>query len=100
MDNSMLNLALFIKTELQADSPIKTGNMRSSIEIVQVGDNYVDIVVATDYASYVNERQTGNPRTNHYHWIQATLDRACRCLCEDVESDKLNGLQFDVNYGV
>ncbi len=96
---AMLNLALFIKGELQAQmiphqQLYRTGNMRSSVEVVEIDNRYVDIVIATEYASFTNTRG----RTAG--WIEKTLDRACRCYSENVSNELTEGIEFEVNYGI
>jgi len=93
MDNDMLNLAIFVTNELRAmmipqKQLYQSGNMRASVNVASVGEDYVDIVIATDYASYTNTRG------RMAGWIERTIDRACRCYAEnnDVENESLNGM--------
>ena len=91
----MINTANFIASELRASSPYRTGNMQRSIAVVAVDDTAIDIVIAVDYASYVNEQK------KHYKWIQRVLDRCARCLNQgDFDNTSLiTGLSYDVIYG-
>lgn len=85
MENDLLNYAEFIATEIR-NSMIpnvklyRTGNMKSSVSVVVVDDNTIDIIVATDYASYTNERG------KHRGWVQEAIDRASRCYSEKVDN--------------
>ena len=93
MDSDMVNLGQFVASELRAmmipgKQLYQSGNMRGSVSVVAVNDEFIDIVIATDYASYTNTkgRMAG--------WIERTVDRCCRCFAENnnVESDYLNGM--------
>lgn len=87
----MINTANFIASELRASSPYRTGNMQRSIAVVAIDDTTIDIVIAVDYASYVNEQK------KHYKWIQRVLDRSIRCLTQNEFDGSL--LNYDVFYG-
>jgi len=93
MDTDMVNLAQFIANEIRAmmipgKQLYQSGNMKGSVTVVAVNEEFVDIVIATDYASYTNEKgyMAG--------WLERTIDRACRCYAEDnnVENEQLNGI--------
>ena len=72
----LLNFVHFLTVELQASSPIKTGNMQRSIGYLMIDDSTIDIFVAVQYATYVNDLE----RSKHYHWIQRVLERATRAF--------------------
>lgn len=95
LDTEMFNYAQFITSELRASSPYRTGNMQRSISLVSVDNNFIDIVISVDYASYVNEQK------KHYHWVQNVLDRCSRCIAgNNVDSSALNaGVSYEVLYG-
>ena len=93
MDSDMVNLASFIKTELEKmcikDKQLYvSGNMQASMAVVAVNEEYVDVVIATDYASFTNTRG------RMAGWIERTVDRCCRCYAENnnVDSEYLNGM--------
>ena len=93
MDNDMVNLAVFIKTELEKmcikDKQLYvSGNMQASMTVVAVNEEFVDIVIATDYASFTNERG------RMAGWIERTVDKACRTYAENnnVENEQLQGI--------
>ncbi len=93
MDSDMVNLGQFVASELRAmmipgKQLYQSGNMRGSVTVVTVNDEFVDIVIATDYASYTNTRG------RMAGWIERTVDRCCRCYAENnnVESEQLNGM--------
>ena len=93
MDSDMVNLACFIKTQLEnmciKDKQLYvSGNMQKSIAVVAVNEEFVDIVIATDYASFTNERG------RMAGWIERTVDKACRRFAEDnnVENEQINGI--------
>lgn len=93
MDTDMVNLGQFVASELRAmmipgKQLYQSGNMRGSVNVVAVNDEFIDIVIATDYASYTNTRG------RMAGWIERTVDRCCRCFAENnnVESDYLNGM--------
>lgn len=96
----MVNLAYFIANELRAmmipgKQLYQSGNMRSSVFVVTVNDKFIDIVIATDYASHTNEKG------KRAGWVQRTVDRACRCFAENncVSNEDLNGIEGTITYG-
>lgn len=93
MDNDMVNLGQFVASELRAmmipgKQLYQSGNMRGSVTVVAVNDEFIDIVIATDYASFTNTRG------RMAGWIERTVDRCCRCYAENnnVENEYLNGM--------
>ena len=96
MDTDMTNLAQFVASELRAMmipgvQLYKSGTMRGSVAVVAINEQYVDIVIATDYASYTNTRG------RMAGWVERTVDRCCRCYSQNnnVESQYLSGV---INY--
>ena len=97
MDENMINLGAFIADELRAMMiPTKqlyvSGNMKGSVQVVTVDENSVEIIIATDYASYTNTRG------RMAGWIERTVDRACRCYAEknNVDNESFVG---NIMYG-
>ena len=93
MDIDMVNLAQFVASELRAMmipqvQLYQSGTMRSSVVVATVNDNFIDIIIATDYAGYTNTKG------KHAGWIDRTVDRCCRCFAEnnDVSNEALNGM--------
>ena len=93
MDTDMANLATFIADELRAMmipnvQLYQSGNMKSSVAVVAVGDDFIDIVIATDYASFTNTKG------RNAGWVERTIDRCCRCYSEnnDVSNESLEGI--------
>lgn len=93
MDTDMANLATFIADELiklmVPDVRLyQSGKMRSSVYVVAVDDNFIDIVIATDYASFTNTKG------RNAGWVERTVDRCCRCYSEnnDVSNESLEGI--------
>lgn len=93
MDDDMVNLANFIASELRMMmipnvQLYQSGNMQQSVVVVAVNEEYIDIVIATDYASYTNTRG------KHTGWVNRTIDRCCRCYAENnnVENEFLQGI--------
>lgn len=96
--NELLNLAQLVIGDLRAQmipnqQLYRTGNMKSSVTIVAVNEEYVDIVIATDYASYTNTR--GRLKG----WIERVVDNCCRAYSSnnDVENESIVG---NIDYGV
>ena len=92
MDIDMVNLASFIAGELRAMmipniQLYQSGNMKSSVAVVSVNENFIDIVIATDYASFTNTKG------KHAGWVEKTVDRCCRCYSENnnVENEIIEG---------
>ena len=84
----MVNLAAFVASEIRAmmikDVQLyQSGNMKSNVKVVAVEEDYIDIVIDTNYASYTNTRG------RMAGWIERTIDRCCRCYSENnnVESE-------------
>lgn len=97
MNTDMQNLAILLESELRAmcipeKQLYQTGNMKNSIVTIQVGTDFVDIVIATPYASYTNTRgyMAG--------WIERTVDRVCRCFASNNDVENLN-LLGQITYG-
>lgn len=89
MNEDLVNLADFIATELSAVGIPKkklyqTGNMMSSITPVSVGDNYLEIVIATDYASFTNLRG------KWAGWVEQNVARILRCYQTENITDLAN----------
>lgn len=93
---AMINLANVIVSELQASSPYKTGKMRASITLVMLDGNFIDIVVATDYASYVNAKG------KHEGWIERVLERSISAYIGSLPDDSSlrTGIAYSVLMGV
>lgn len=92
MDPDMLNFAQFIVDQLQGmmipdEHLYISGNMQRATMVAGVGEDYIDIVIATDYASYTNVRG------RMAGWVERTVDRASRCYTtnNNVENASLNG---------
>lgn len=97
MDVDMLNLGTFIASELRAMmipgvQLYKTGNMQGSVTVVAVGEDFIDIVIATDYASYTNTRG------KMAGWVERTVDRACRAYASNNNVDNVD-LTGTILYG-
>lgn len=84
IDTDTINLATFLVSELQANSPYKTGNMQRSIALLEVNNSAIDIIISVDYASYVNNQ------TKHYHWIEKVIDRCTRSYSQNNINDDIN----------
>ena len=93
---TMFNLANVIVSELQASSPYKTGKMRASIALVMFDGNFIDIVVATDYASYVNAKG------KHQGWIERVLERSISAYIGGLPDDSSlrTGIAYSVLTGI
>lgn len=76
----LINFGLYCVSELQASSPYLEGNMRRAITLINIegGENYVDIIIAVDYASYVNDGKPAGSKNERVHkgWINRTMERA------------------------
>lgn len=93
---AMINLANVIVSELQASSPYKTGKMRASITLVMLDGNFIDIVVAADYASYVNAKG------KHEGWIERVLERSISAYIGSLPDDSSlrTGIAYSVLMGI
>lgn len=92
MDTDMVNLAAFIASGIRAQmipghQLYRSGNMKASVAVVAVNEKFIDIVIATDYASYTDTRG------RHAGWIERTVDSHCRMFAENnnVENESING---------
>lgn len=93
MDTEMFNLARLLANDLRSQMKpniqlYKTGNMRANVHIVAIEDDYIDVVIATDYASYTNTRG------RMAGWVDSVVDRVCRAYCSNnnVENEAISGL--------
>ena len=80
----LLNYGRFVKSEMQASSPYRTGNMQRSIALIIVDERTIDIVVSVSYASYVNNRG------KHKNWVQGVLSRCAMAQfgnCDTMSAD-------------
>lgn len=93
---TMINLANVIVSELQKRSPYKTGKMHASITLVMLDGNFIDIVVATDYASYVNAKG------KHEGWIERVLERSISAYIGSLPDDSSlrTGIAYSVLMGI
>ena len=96
MDIDMVNLAVFIADGLQKMMHpgylYVTGNMQASVTVVAVNEDFIDIVIATDYASYTNTRgKTAG-------WVERTVDRLCRAFASNNDVDNVD-LTGNIIYG-
>lgn len=92
MYDELVNYANFLASELRANmipniKLYRTGNMKSSVSVVSVNDDAIEVVIATDYASYTNEKGIWAG------WVESTINRVSRCYStgNDVSSEDLNG---------
>ena len=97
MDTDMVNLAEFAASELRAMmipnvQLYRTGNMQGSVVVVAVDENFVDIIISTDYASFTNTRG------RHAGWIEQTIDRVCRAYASNNNVDN-SGITGQIIYG-
>ena len=97
MDIDMVNLANFIASELRnmmiPDIQLYVhGNMQRSVAVASVNENFIDIVIATDYASYTNTRG------RMAGWVERTVDRACRAYASNNNVDNAD-LTGEIMYG-
>lgn len=93
----MVNLGSFIANELRAMmipgvQLYKTGNMQGSVAVVAVNEDFIDIVIATDYASFTNTRG------RMAGWVERTVDRACRAYASNNNVDNAD-LTGEIMYG-
>ena len=97
MNTDMQNLAILLTSELRAmcipqKQLYQTGNMKNSIYTVQVGEDYVDIVIATPYASFTNMRG------KNAGWIERTVSRVCRAYASNNNVEDMD-LLGEITYG-
>lgn len=92
MNVDMQNLANEIASELRAVSPYRTGNMRASISVLQVDENYCDIIIGVPYASFVNQKGI------HQGWIERSVANTCRAFASNNNVEDLN-LTGMITYG-
>lgn len=80
MNEHLVNLAKVVASQLRDYMvPNKrlyiTGNMRRSVAVIAIDDENVDVVIATDYASYTNTRG------RFAGWVQSTTSKAIQAYC-------------------
>lgn len=80
MDQHLINLAKVVATQLR-DQMVKdkrlyrTGNMKRSVAVITIDEKNVDVVIATDYASFTNTRG------KYAGWVQTTTTKAIQAYC-------------------
>jgi len=80
MNAHLTNLASVVAAELRAQMVpgkrlYKTGNMKRSVAVITIDDKTVDVVIATDYASYTDERG------RYAGWVQQAASKAIGAYC-------------------
>lgn len=80
MNEHLVNLAKVVASELRAQMVpnkrlYRTGNMKRSVAVIAIDDENVDVVIATDYASYTNTRG------RFAGWVQSTTSKAIQAYC-------------------
>lgn len=97
MNLEMQNLALELVSDLRAQciegkQLYISGNMQASIDILQVDEKYVDIIIATPYASFTNTRG------KMAGWIERTVANTCRNFASNNNVEDL-ALMGQMTYG-
>lgn len=80
MNSDLVNLARNIASQMRGymvkDKRLwRSGNMRRSIAVIAIDEKTVDVVIATDYASYTNERG------KWAGWVQKMTAQAVAAYC-------------------
>ena len=80
MNSDLVNLARVIASEMRAHMVpnkrlYRTGNMKRSVAVIAIDEKTVDVVIATDYASYTNERG------KWAGWVQKMTAQAVAAYC-------------------
>lgn len=88
MDVLMRNLVTVLTAELRAmcipnKQLYQTGNMKASISTLHIDEDYVDIIIATPYASFTNTRG------KWAGWIEQTVDRVVEHMLQTTMSKTL-----------
>ena len=101
IDPNIINFATFLASELRAmcikgKQLYVTGNMQRSIVALDVNadEDSIEVVIATDYASYTNTRG------RMAGWIEKTIQRCASAFSSnnDVEADWINGIVANIRY--
>lgn len=88
IDADLVNLATVVAAELRAQMVpnkrlYRTGNMKRSVSVVEIDERNIDVVIATDYASFTNTRG------RFAGWVQDTTASAIRAYCSAQNVDDL-----------
>lgn len=88
MNADLIVLANVVASELRAqmvpnERLYRTGNMKRSVAVIAIDDKNVDVVIATDYASYTNTRG------RFAGWVQKTTTKAIQAYCSAMKVDDL-----------
>ena len=80
MNENLIVLAEVVASELRAQMVpnkrlYRTGNMKRSVAVVAIDDKNVDVIIATDYASYTNTRG------KFAGWVQTATTKAIQAYC-------------------
>ena len=89
MNPDLINIANVVASELRAQMVpnirlYRTGNMKRSVATIVVDDENVDVVIATDYASYTDTRG------RFAGWVSGTVAKACAIICTENGVDDLS----------
>ena len=89
MNEHLINLAKVVASELRAQMVpnkrlYRTGNMKRSVAVIAIDEDNVDVVIATDYASYTNNRG------RFAGWVQETTSKAIQSYCSAQKVDELS----------
>ena len=94
-DVDLVNVANLVASELRAymipDKRLyRSGYMQRSIQVIAIDDHFTDIVIATDYASYTNNRGQWSG------WVSQVVDRCLRAYAGDKVNDEsiISGMIF------
>lgn len=91
MNQHLINIAKVVASELRAQMVpnkrlYRTGNMKRSVAVVTIDEKNVDVIIATDYASFTNTRG------RFAGWVQTTTTRALQAYCSAQNVQDLSGL--------
>lgn len=89
MNAELVNLAKVVASELRAQMVpnkrlYRTGNMKRSVAVVSVDEETIDVIVATPYASYTNERGRFSG------WVQSATAKAVSAFLSAKNVDDLS----------
>lgn len=98
MEDTLINFALFVASELSKvgvpDKKLyRTGNMMSSITAVVVDENTVDVIIATDYASFTNTRG------KWAGWVESNIQRIAHAYSDNNNVSDFTNLEGHIFYG-
>lgn len=83
------NFAEKLYSQLLGTSPVRTGNMKSNIQMWKVDDDTYILRVSTNvpYAFWVNQKKYGPKQQFNYLWIDRAIQSVAGVVASEIGAD-------------